>query len=224
MPGHKHWRPHGSQVPLSATCVVPASTATFCLSVAAGMCEDHVTLTDLCQAVWHFIKSHQILQEEKMLATSCHTLSCHTQAHTNSQASCSCHLVTHSWHACLRLQSPLDFSTATFLVLLAGEGVKARKPPRQRCLARLCKPALLLPANAWLSCGGSSDCVTLQQSMLDLAAWNLSSTVRCEWLDLQPICAVADTAAYFAKLSMTAVLACWLAMSRPSLLPFCNPF
>ena len=28
--GHKHWRRNGSQVPLSATCGLPASIATVC--------------------------------------------------------------------------------------------------------------------------------------------------------------------------------------------------
>ena len=45
----------------------------FCLSVAAGVCEHHVTLTGLCEAVLQINKSQQVPQAEKMIATLCHT-------------------------------------------------------------------------------------------------------------------------------------------------------
>ena len=49
----------GRPVVLSATCILPASIAKLYSSVAADMCEDHVTLTELCQAVWQISKSQQ---------------------------------------------------------------------------------------------------------------------------------------------------------------------
>ena len=115
--------------------VCAAELSAACLVTSIGgpvvvMCEDHVMLTDLCQAVWQISESQQVPQAEKTLAISF----THHNERTNSHKLTSrVHLpfgrVLWSLHACLHLQSPPYFETATFILSLAGVGEEARKPP-----------------------------------------------------------------------------------------------
>lgn len=58
-------------------CAVVLSAACLVTSIGGPvvtLCKDHVTLIDLCQAVWQLSKSQRMSQTEKMLANLCHTL------------------------------------------------------------------------------------------------------------------------------------------------------
>ena len=114
-----------------------------------------------------------------------------------------------SLRAYLSSQSPHDFEAATFLLLLAGESEQARKPLDSAALtdfASRCCRRQLMPGNAVEAAVKAlrSNSQYLVLCLPSLAEWNLS-TVRCVQLDLKPICAVAQTAAFHDNCPCTVV-------------------
>ena len=77
------------------------------------MCEDHVMLTDLCQAVWQISESQQVPQAEKTLATSF----THCNAHISSHMLTSTMLLPFGRVLCMPVYAyKIHSETATFLL------------------------------------------------------------------------------------------------------------
>lgn len=117
-------------VGLKECFVCAAELSAACLVTSIGgqvvvMCEDHVMLTDLCQAVWQISKSQQVPQAEKTLATSFTHCNAHISLHTLT----SIMFLPFGRVLCMPGYAyKVHFETAPFSVLLAGEGVEAREP------------------------------------------------------------------------------------------------